>query len=147
MDVRISREVLFCDGQIPRINNHRKIRTATHLVSGIDRIIEPLIKMSAERRRKVSSCGETEHADALRVNLPLRRVGTHDTERALCVLKRGRGFGIRTCVRNTVLQQNTSDSHRVEPLTHFRAFQVNRKNSVAAGWKHKDGRARALALE
>ena len=77
--------------------------------------------------------------------MPLRGVRTHNTERALRVLKRGRGFGIRPGVRHAVLEQDARDAHRIEPVAHFRAFQIDRQNAVAAAGKYHDGRARVLA--
>ena len=66
VDLRIRREVLLREGEIARIDDHREVRAATKLIGSIDRIVEALIEVGAERGSEVSSRGEAEDADALR---------------------------------------------------------------------------------
>src|SRR5580704_16783753 len=145
MYVRIGREVLLRYCEITWINDHRKIRAATYFVSCINGIVQPLSEMSAKRSREVSTSRKSKHADALWIDVPLGGVRSHDTQRALRVLQGSRGFGIWPGVRHAVLEQDARDAHRIEPVAHFRAFQIDRQNAVGAARKHNDGRARVFA--
>src|SRR5580658_11197576 len=91
MDVRVGRKVLLRDREISRINNHRKIRAATHQVRSIDWIVKAFIEMCAQRGSEVCSRGEAEDANTVWVDVPLCCVRTHDTHRALRVLQSCRG--------------------------------------------------------
>ena len=86
MDIRVGRKVLLRDGEIARINDHRKIRAAAHLISRVDRIVKAFLEMCAQRGGEVGPRGETEDADTLGIDVPLCSARTHDTHRPLRIL-------------------------------------------------------------
>ena len=120
VDVRVGRKVLLGNREIARINNHGKIRAATHLVSRVDRIVKAFIEMSAERGSKVRSCGKAENANAFGIDVPFGGVRTHDTNRALRILQGRRRFRVRPSVGNTVFEQHACDTDGVELIGRLR---------------------------
>ena len=68
---------------------------------------------------------ESEHADAMRINVPLGGVGPDHSERALGILKSSRRLGIRSGVGHTIFEQNAIDAHGVQPLANLGAFEFN----------------------
>ena len=71
MDIGVGREVLFGEREVAGIDDHGEVRAAAELVSGIDRLVEALIEMSAESGGEMRSCGKAEDADAVWVDVPL----------------------------------------------------------------------------
>ena len=90
VDVGIGREVLVCQGQIAGIDNYGKVRTATELVRGVDWIVKSLGVVGANGCRQVPACRKAQHADTVRIDLPLGSVKAHQPEGALRVLQGGR---------------------------------------------------------
>src|SRR5208337_2922658 len=136
VNVGIRREVLFFERQIARIDDHGEVRPATHLICGIHGIIEALLEVRAQSRSKVGSRGEAQDTNAVRVNMPLRSVRAHDAQRALGILERSTRFRIGARIGYAVLEQHARDTRGVEPLAHFRAFQVDGQDAVAASGKN-----------
>ncbi len=90
MNIRIRRKVLLRKRQVARIDDDSEIGTAADLVRGIDRIVKSMLEVSAERRGKMGSCRESEHSDAMGINVPLARMRADDPEGSLRVLQCGR---------------------------------------------------------
>ena len=95
MDLRIRREVLFRKRQISRINDNGEVRPATQLISRINRVIKPLIKVCAQSRCQMRASRKPKNSDSLRINVPLRRMRPHHSQRPLCIIQRRRRLGIR----------------------------------------------------
>src|SRR5262249_52926872 len=95
-NVRIELEVLFGERQISRINDQCEVRTAAQLIRTVDGRIQALLVMRAQCRRQVAACGESQHADALRIDVPLRSMLPNDAYSALRILKRRCRFGKRS---------------------------------------------------
>ena len=102
--------------------------------------------MGAQGGGKVSPGGETEYADAMRVDVPLGGTGADEAEGALGILKRGGGFGIRTGIGHAVFDQDAVDAGGVQPIADFGAFEIDGQDAVSAAGKHQDGRAGVVAL-
>ena len=85
--IRIGCEVLVCKCKITGIDNYREVGAATKLVARIDRIVQALIEVGAKGGGKMSVGGEAEHANAMRVNVPIIAMRAHDAEGALGVLE------------------------------------------------------------
>ena len=141
MDFGIRREVLLGEGQVARVEDYRKVGTATELVGGIDGIVEALVVVRAEGGGEMGSRRKAEDADAMRVDVPVRGMGANDAEGALRILKGGCGFWVRPGVRHAVFQQHAGDADGVEPIADFGAFEVDGETPVAASGKNDNGGA------
>ena len=124
-DFGIGREVLVGEGEVARVDDHSEVRAAAELVSGIDRNVESLVEVGSEYSCKVSSGRETEHADAVRINVPLDGVGADDPDGALGILERGRVGGIGSGVGHAIFDQHAADASRVQPVAHLSPLEVN----------------------
>ena len=145
-DIGVGCEVLVGEREVAGIDDHGEVRAATQLVSGIDRIVETLIEVSAEGSGKVAAGGEAENADAVRIDVPLRGMGADNPEGPLGILEGGRGLGIGAGIGHAVFEQDAGDAGGVEPVAHFRAFEVDGQDAVTASGKNHNGGARVLAL-
>src|SRR5579864_3596562 len=74
MNLRIRREVLFRKGQIARIDDDCEVGPATQLISRINRVIKPLIKVRAQRRCQMRTGRKPKNSYSLRINVQLRRI-------------------------------------------------------------------------
>jgi hypothetical protein len=60
VDLGIKREVLVGKRQVTRIDNHGKIRAAANLVSGIGRLIQPLVEVRTQRGCQMAPGGKAQ---------------------------------------------------------------------------------------
>jgi len=87
-DVRIQRDAVLGQRQVPRIQRDSEIRTAAFLVRRIDRLVRTLREMRADVRDQVAASGKSEHADLVRVDMPLGGVQAQQSDCSLRVLQR-----------------------------------------------------------
>src|SRR5512146_2586400 len=78
VNLGIRSEVLLCQGEVAWINEHRKIRTAAELVGTIDDFVLAVVVMRAQRCCKMRSRGESKHANAVVIQMPVNRMRTHN---------------------------------------------------------------------
>lgn len=90
VNIRVWGKVLFGEREVARVNNDGKVGAATEFVRSVDRIVEPLVKVSAERSGKMRPGGEAEGPDAIGIDVPLSGVGANDSKGALSILQRSR---------------------------------------------------------
>src|ERR1700677_2301576 len=83
MNVGIGRVVLVREGKIAGIDDDRKVGAATKLVCRVQRIVKPLVEVSAQGGGKVRAGGEAQDSYAVWIDVPLRGVGAYDAEGAL----------------------------------------------------------------
>src|SRR5271170_8279203 len=69
MDLRIWCEVLVGEREVAGINDHGEVGTAVNRVCLVDRIIQPLIEMRAERRGKMCSSRKAKNANPVGINM------------------------------------------------------------------------------
>ena len=93
----------------------------------------------AQQRDEQPPGRSTPRADALRVELPIGGVGTHEADGALGVLERGAGFRVGTGVWDAVFEQRAGDAGAREPVADLGAFEVHGEDVVAAAGKDDDG--------
>ena len=67
VNLGIRSEVLFCQCEVAGIDNDGKIRPATDFIRVIHRVIQTLLEVRAERRRKMGPGRESERPDAIRI--------------------------------------------------------------------------------
>ena len=146
VDLGIGREVLLCQGEVAGIDDRGEVGPATELVSSINGVVETLIEVGAERSREVGSGGETEHPDAMRINVPVGGMRADDSESALGVLQRSRGLGIRPGIGHTVFDKNAGNARRGQPRAHLGSLKVNGQDAVRASGKNDDCGAGILTL-
>src|SRR5258705_631961 len=92
--------------QPARVNDHLEVGTG---VDGRCRNVLTLkIRMSAEDRSKMSSSGEADDADPVRVNVPLGGVSASEPHSLLSIFQIFDVFRIVTVFRHSILHQNTS---------------------------------------
>jgi len=125
--------------QVARIDDHGEVGTATEIVRSINRGVEPLVKVIAERRGKMSSGGEAEHPDAVRVNMPFGGVRADDSHGALGVLESGGRLGVRARIRHAVFHEHTGNARGIEPVTHLRSLEIHGQDVVAAAGENQHG--------
>ncbi len=130
-NIGVGREVLVCEGEVARIDDHGEVRAATELVSGIDRIVETLIEVSAEGGGKVGSGREAEDADPVRVDSPVGGMEADDTESPLGILEGSRRLGIGPGIGHAVFEQGACDAGGVEPVAYLGAFEVDGQDPVS----------------
>lgn len=70
VDVGVGCEVLVRQGEITEIDNHREVGAATELIGGIGRIVKTLIEVGAEGGCEIRAGGESEDANAVRIDMP-----------------------------------------------------------------------------
>src|SRR6476646_8222233 len=71
VDLRVGGEILLGQGQIAGIDDHGEVRAAADLVGRVYRVVKTLIEMRAQGGGQVSSGGEPQNADTIRINMPL----------------------------------------------------------------------------
>ena len=116
--------------------------------------IGPLREMRADGGDEVSAGGKTDHADLVRIDMPLRGMLANKPQRALRVLQRCLHFRVvamtvdqgGTGVGHAVLQQHAGDAARGQPVADLRAFEVHGQDLVAAAGEHHHGHAGVVAL-
>ena len=116
------------------------------LIGSVNRIIEALLVVGAESGGEMCTGREAEHADALRIDVPLRSVRADHADSSLGVLKRGVRLWEGPRVRNPVFQQNAGDCFFAQPVANLSAFQIDGKNVVAASGENDDRGAGVLAF-
>src|SRR5437868_7738941 len=83
----------------------------------------------------MTACRKAHHADPLRVDAPLPGFAADQTHGALRILKRATGglaLGLVRAARHAVLQDDTRHAERIDPGSHFLAFELPVKVPVAA---------------
>src|ERR1700678_2879293 len=100
--------------------------------------------MSAQRGSKMCSSREANHADLLRINMPLRGVSTSKPHRLLRILKILDVLRIMPLFRNPILHQNARHPNGVEPVANLRSFDVVREPNVRPA--RKDQSRSAIVL-
>ena len=143
-NIGVGCEVLVCEGEVARIDDHGEVRAATELISGIDRIVETLIEVSAEGGGKVGSSREAEDADPVRVDSPVGGMGADDTESPLGILEGSRRLGIGPGIGHAVFEQGACDAGGVEPVAYLGAFEVDGQDPVSTSGKDDNGGAGVL---
>jgi hypothetical protein len=83
VDIRIEREVLVGEREITGIDDQGEIRATANLVRGIDRSIETLIEMGAQRCREMSASRKAKHTDPMWVYMPFNSMGPHEPQHSL----------------------------------------------------------------
>src|SRR4051812_2707862 len=76
--------------------------------------------------------GEAENADALRIKTEFFGLSADETNGALGVLKRGRVVLAISAFGHAIFQNDSSDANFVEPLGDFRAFEIPREDIIRA---------------
>jgi hypothetical protein len=98
------------------------------------------------------TCRKAEDSDLVRIDVPLRRVRTHQSHGPLRVFQRHRRFRIRPRfrigphIRHAILQQYTRDSLGRQPVTDFCAFKIDGQNLIAPTGEEDDRDAVILSL-
>ena len=138
MDFGVGRHVLFGDGEIAGINDDGEIGPATDAVSGVDGIVEALIVVRAERGGEMSSGGEAEDTNAMRIDVPLGGARADEANSALCVLESGGRFRIWAGVGNAIFEDDAGDAARGEPVADFGALEIDCENVVPAAGENDD---------
>src|SRR5262249_23823961 len=69
--------------EMPRIECYREIGAAALAVGGIHRRIETLVKVRAYRGDHMATCRKADHPDPLRIDMPIRGVEAHQSQRPL----------------------------------------------------------------
>src|ERR1700757_4045175 len=87
----------------------------------------------------MGSRGESQHSDSLWVDVPLGGVFMHHADSPLSVLQRGFRFWKWSRIGNTILQENTIDVDRVQPVTDFGSFKIDRQPLISAAGKDHYG--------
>ena len=133
VNIRIGCEVLFRQGEVAGIDDHRKIRAAAKLVGGIHRIVDSLIEVRAEGRGEMSAArrirarptrlGSMCHSAAWARTMPSARC-------ASCSAAGDLGYG--PGIRHTVFQKHAGDVDGIQPVAHLGAFEINGENAVSA---------------
>ncbi len=126
----------------PRVENHLEVGPGFD--SGCGNILTLKVGMSAEDRSKMSSSGEANNADAVRIDVPLRGVSSGQAHGLLRVFQIFDIFRIVTFFRDAILHQNASHAKRVEPAADLRSFKVVGKPDITSAWKDERGSAAGL---
>src|SRR5882724_3035698 len=155
LNIWIQLELLFVRPQMPRIKRHRKIRPAAFFVRRIHGRIQPPRKMRADIRYQVPACRKSQHANLVRIDVPLRRVQAHQPYCPLRILQRRGCFWLqlapalfipaRPRIRHTILQQHARNPLRHQPVAHLRSFQIDGQFLRAAARKHHHCNSRILS--
>src|SRR5581483_8033210 len=72
---------------MPRIECHRKIRTAADLIGGIATCIETIPISCADFRDEIAARRKTQHPDFPRIDMPFGSVVSNQAHRSLCILE------------------------------------------------------------
>ena len=83
------------------------------------------------------SSREADHANAVRINLPLWGMGASEPHSLLRVFQVFDIFRIVTFFRHAILHQNTHHTERVEPITRLSSFNVVCKPDITPARKDK----------
>src|SRR6478735_2997283 len=100
------------------VNDDGEVRAAAQLVGRINRWIRAPVEASADCGGEMSASGETNHANLVCIDMPLRGVLAHETQCALRVLHCRLHLRViatsvlhrRTRIRHAVLEQNAGDA-------------------------------------
>ena len=131
-------------GEIGGIDEDGEIGAATDFVSVVHGVVSALVEIRAGSGGEMASGGESEHTDALGVDLPFASVVADEADGALGVLE-GRGVARSAGAGgHTVLEQGAVDADGVEPAADLGAFEVEGEDVVASAWKDDHGGAGIL---
>ena len=102
----------------------------------------------------MSAGGESEHADLVRIDVPLGGVQAHESHRPLRILQRRLRLRVDATVavplprrpraRHAVLQQHARDAVRRQPVADLGALEIDREDLIAAAGKDDDRGAGVL---
>src|SRR5689334_13044587 len=131
-----------------RIESDREIRTAAHRVGRVDCAVKTLVPVRADRRHHMPTSGETEYSDFVRIDMPARCLGAHESDGSLCVEQCGVTVAIRpdSEARHTILQQHAGDASRRQPIAGFGTFEIDGENEITTTREHDDCRARVAPV-
>ena len=87
---------------------------------------------------------KTNDTDALRIDMPLRRVPPCEPYRLLRILQILDIFRIVAVFRNAILNQNASHADRVEPIAHLGSFDIVGKANIRPTGKNQRSSATIL---
>src|SRR5437660_825299 len=93
--------------------------------------------------------GEADHADLLRVGAPLLRLAPHQADSSLSVLERTGGrhsLDVARPARTAILEDDASDADRVEPGGDFFALDVPAQVVIAAAGTDQHRRSGVFVL-
>src|SRR5271166_5741175 len=79
-DIGIQSDAIRRHGKVPRIQSHGEVRTAALIISSIDGLVQTPVEMDAHRRDEVPARRETEHANLVRVDMPLGRMKAYQSD-------------------------------------------------------------------
>lgn len=123
------------------IDGQGKVGCAGVLIGGIELGVEPLIAQKGGETRSFATGGEAHNADTLRIDAPLRRVRASEAHGTLRVHDRADGFHRRVALivqgvavlagGHAILHHDRGEADRVQPLGHFRAFEVPSEDGKA----------------
>ena len=82
------------EGEMAGIDGDGEVGAAALAVGGIDGGVEAMVEVIADRGGEMAAGGEAEHADLVRIDVPLGGVKAYQTEGALRVFQSDRGLGI-----------------------------------------------------
>ncbi len=132
-----------CRREMPRIDEHRKIRAGALFVGVVHRRVEAWPVLGADFRREISAGREPEHADLVGIDMPIAwREGAPARRFFACPprtasMSPDRRGGNRSAShkarsgRDT--SQNAGDPPGCQPVADFGAFEVDRQHLEAAG--------------
>ncbi len=121
-----------------RVAEDGKIGPAACALDRVVRVGFARIKMRRGRRGQMSACREAPDADALGVDVPLRRAGTYHAESALHILHRRRMMIAR---RQPVLKDKRRYSMVIEPAGNIAPLVSHGEINVAAARTNHNRRA------
>ena len=95
--------------------------------------------MRAQRAGQMPAGGKAQHADARRIDLPLRRASPHSANGPLAIHHRHR-MHVAGAV-HAVLEHKRGDAKRSKPIADIEPLVGHRQAAVTAARKNNDGGA------
>src|SRR5205807_9018085 len=97
-----------------------------------------LVEMRADGAREVPAGGESEHANARRVDVPFGRSGADGADSPLAV-QHWHWVHVARAV-HAVLKNKRRDTEGIEPVANIESFVTHSEAGIATAGKNKDGR-------
>ena len=142
-DVQLGRRPAAVAGARPEVrgvDEEAEVGSAGGFVDGLQRVgaaVEP----GSGQRGQVSAGRESEHADAVRIDVERCAMGTHVADGALEVLQRSLVGRPTLTLGHAILEQHGRDAQVVEPEAGLVALQVVGQEVVSAARADDDGRS------
>src|ERR1035441_641619 len=133
-------DLAICAAQPARIEDHLKV--GTRVDRGRRHALALEVRMRTQHSSQMRPGREPDHADAVRIDVPLRRVAAGEPHRLLRVFQVFHILRKMTLLRNPVLHQDACDANGIEPRTYLGTFHVITQAQIGAARENKGRGAR-----